>query len=134
MLLDTKKPRALTASAYNERRSQCESAASAMGVALLRDADLAMLQSCKSSMEEVVYRRAKHVITENNRCQEFRGVLGRDDRNGIFALMKGSHDSLRDDYEVSCPELDAMAESAWFSPGVVGARMTGGGFGGACVA
>jgi galactokinase len=48
--------------------------------------------------------------------------------------MKGSHDSLRDDYEVSCPELDAMAESAWVSPGVVGARMTGAGFGGACVA
>ena len=134
MLLDTKKPRALTASAYNERRSQCETAAQAMGVDLLRDADLAMLQDKKKDLDDVTYRRAKHVITENNRTQEFRTVLREDDRNGIFALMKGSHDSLRDDYEVSCPELDAMAESAWVSPGVVGARMTGAGFGGACVA
>lgn len=134
MLLDTKKPRALTASAYNERRSQCEIAASAMGVELLRDADSTMLAASKPSLEEVVYRRARHVITENNRCQEFRKVLSKNDRNGIFALMKGSHDSLRDDYEVSCSELDAMAESAWVSPGVVGARMTGAGFGGACVA
>ena len=134
MLLDTKKPRALTASAYNERRSQCETAAKLMGVELLRDADLGMLAASKGKLDEVVYRRAKHVITENNRCQEFRSVLSNDDRNGIFALMKGSHDSLRDDYEVSCPELDAMADSAWVSPGVVGARMTGAGFGGACVA
>ncbi|MBI1334188.1 MAG: galactokinase [Armatimonadetes bacterium] len=134
MLLDTKKPRALTTSAYNERRSQCEEAAKAMGVELLRDANLSMLASSKGKLEDVVYRRAKHVITENNRCEEFRSVLGNDDREGIFALMKGSHDSLRDDYEVSCDELDAMAESAWVSPGVVGARMTGAGFGGACVA
>lgn len=134
MLLDTKKPRALTASAYNERRSQCETAAKAMGVELLRDADLSMLQNKKGSLDDVTYRRAKHVITENNRTQEFRIVLREDDRKGIFALMKASHDSLRDDYEVSCPELDAMAESAWVSPGVVGARMTGAGFGGACVA
>ena len=134
MLLDTKKPRALTASAYNERRSQCEEAAAAMSVELLRDANLTMLQGLKGKVSDVVYLRAKHVITENNRCEEFRQVLANDDRNGIFALMKGSHDSLRDDYEVSCPELDAMAESAWVSPGVVGARMTGAGFGGACVA
>lgn len=134
MLLDTKKPRALTASAYNERRSQCETAAKTMGVELLRDADLSMLQNKKVSLDEATYRRAKHVITENNRTQEFRIVLREDDRKGIFALMKASHDSLRDDYEVSCPELDAMAESAWVSPGVVGARMTGAGFGGACVA
>jgi galactokinase len=134
MLLDTKKPRALTASAYNERRSQCEAAATAMGVELLRDANLEMLESKKSLLQEVVYRRARHVITENNRCQEFRKVLSEDDRTGIFALMKGSHDSLRDDYEVSCLELDSMAESAWVSPGIVGARMTGAGFGGACVA
>lgn len=134
MLLDTKKPRALTASAYNERREQCETAARSMGVELLRDATLDMLQESKSKLDDITYRRAKHVITENNRTEEFRNVLRQDDRHGIFALMKGSHDSLRDDYEVSCPELDAMAESAWVSPGVVGARMTGAGFGGACVA
>ena len=64
----------------------------------------------------------------------FKQALAEGDRNGIFALMKGSHDSLKDDYEVSCPELDAMAGAAWLAPGVYGARMTGAGFGGACVA
>jgi galactokinase len=134
VLLDTKKPRALTDSAYNERRSQCEAAASAMGVPQLRDADLEMLLSQKAKLDEVVFRRARHVVTEDARSTAFKVALAESDRNGIFALMKGSHDSLRDDYEVSCPELDAMAESAWLAPGIFGARMTGAGFGGACVA
>lgn len=134
VLLDTKKPRALTDSAYNERRSQCEVAASAMGVPQLRDADLEMLLSQKAKLDEVVFRRARHVVTEDARSTAFKVALAESDRNGIFALMKGSHDSLRDDYEVSCPELDAMAESAWLAPGIFGARMTGAGFGGACVA
>lgn len=134
LLLDTKKPRALTDSAYNERRSQCEKASDVMGVPQLRDANLEMLRSAKAKLDPVVYRRAKHVITEDARSAEFRNVLASQDENGVFALMKGSHWSLRDNYEVSCAELDAMAESAWVSPGVVGARMTGAGFGGACVA
>ena len=134
VLLDTKKPRALTDSAYNERRSQCEAAASAMGVPQLRDADLEMLLSQKAKLDEIVFRRARHVVTEDARSTAFKVALAESDRNGIFALMKGSHDSLRDDYEVSCPELDAMAESAWLAPGIFGARMTGAGFGGACVA
>ena len=134
VLLDTKKPRALTDSSYNERRSQCEAAASAMGVPQLRDADLEMLLSQKTKLDEVVFRRARHVVTEDARSTAFKVALAESDRNGIFALMKGSHDSLRDDYEVSCPELDAMAESAWLAPGIFGARMTGAGFGGACVA
>jgi galactokinase len=134
LLLDTKKPRALTESAYNERRSQCEAAALQMGVPQLRDANIELLNAHKGSLDEVTYRRARHVITEDARSLAFREVLAQADANGIFALMKGSHDSLRDDYEVSCDELDAMAASAWVSPGVVGARMTGAGFGGACVA
>jgi galactokinase len=134
VLLDTKKPRALTDSAYNERRSQCEAAAEEMGVPQLRDASLEMLLAKKSELDEVTFRRARHVVTEDARSIAFKSALAAKDRNGIFALMKGSHDSLRDDYEVSCPELDAMVNAAWLAPGVFGARMTGAGFGGACVA
>ena len=134
VLCDTKKERALTSSAYNERRSQCELASQIMGVEKLRDADLAMLENHKGAMAEVVYRRAKHVITENQRCLDFKQALAENNLSSIGALMKGSHESLQFDYEVSCKELDAMAEAAWNSPGCVGARMTGAGFGGACVA
>jgi len=134
VLLDTKKPRALTDSAYNERRSQCEEASRIMGVSKLRDADEAMLEAAKGKMSDVVYRRARHVITENDRCVRFRDALEAGDVTLAGRLMRGSHDSLRDDYEVSCKELDAMADAAAAAPGVIGARMTGAGFGGACVA
>lgn len=134
VLCDTKKPRALTDSAYNERRSQCEAASSALGVTELRDADLDMLLAAKTELDPIVFRRAKHVITENARTLEFQNALANNDRDAIQALLRGSHTSLRDDYEVSCLELDVMAEAASTSPGCVGARMTGAGFGGACVA
>lgn len=134
VLLDTKKPRALTDSAYNERRSQCEEAAAALGVKELRDATMEQLEAKKAALSEVVYRRAKHVITEDDRCVAFAAALDRGDLAKVGELMKASHVSLRDDYEVSCAELDLMAEAAWAAPGVVGARMTGAGFGGSCVA
>jgi galactokinase len=134
VLLDTKKPRALETSAYNERRAQCEEACRVMGIAKLRDASMELLQSRKEEMPDVVFRRARHVITENQRCLDFAVALRQGDYHKLGELMKASHVSLRDDYEVSCPELDAMAEAAWKAPGCVGARMTGAGFGGACVA
>jgi galactokinase len=134
VLMDTGKPRALTTSAYNERRSQCESVARALGVPALRDADMTALDSAEHRLDKVAYRRARHVITENARCERFAEALTAKDLSEIGALMRASHESLRDDYEVSCAELDAMAESAWAAPGCVGARMTGAGFGGACVA
>jgi galactokinase len=134
VLCDTKKERKLTDSAYNERRSQCEKACEILGVPALRDATLEMLESKRTQMDEVVFRRARHVITEDDRSQEFKTALAEGDRRAIGDLMKGSHQSLRYDYEVSCPELDWMAEAAWKAPGCVGARMTGAGFGGACVA
>ncbi|HEY3780929.1 MAG TPA: galactokinase [Fimbriimonadaceae bacterium] len=133
-LCDTGKQRELANSAYNERREQCEQACKDLGVKALRDATMEMLQAHKDSMPDVIYRRAKHIITENARCQEFEVALKKDDLDKIGVLMKGSHISLRDDFEVSCPELDAMAESAWKATGCVGARMMGGGFGGACIA
>jgi galactokinase len=134
VLCDTKKERALSGSAYNERRSQCEEASKVLGVKALRDATMEDLNRKKGELEEVVYRRAKHVITEDDRAQRFKDALSRDDRPAIGKLMRESHESLRDDYEVSCKELDWMAEAAWKAPGVVGARMTGAGFGGACIA
>jgi galactokinase len=134
VLLDTGKPRALTDSAYNERRTQCEHAARLLGVDALRDASLEHLEATSDRMPDVIYRRARHVISENDRCRDFVAALEEGDRTSVGDLMRASHESLRYDYEVSSPELDAMAECAWDSPGVVGARMTGAGFGGACVA
>ncbi len=134
VLCDTNKPRALTDSAYNERRSQCEVASSILGVPSLREGTMALLEAMKGELDDVTYRRARHVITEDDRCVAFKQALGASDLPEIGRLMKGSHDSLRDDYEVSCMELDVMAESAQGAPGCVGARMTGAGFGGSCVA
>ncbi len=134
VLCDTKTPRSLSGSAYNERRSQCEEAARALGVEKLRDADFAMLEHAKDQMSETVYRRARHVISENERCLAFRAALGEGNLDELGLLMRASHESLRDDYEVSSPALDAMADAAKAAKGSVGARMTGAGFGGACVA
>ncbi len=134
VLCDTNKPRALDVSAYNQRRAECEQAALEMGVGSLRDATLAMLDGTYPQGEGVQYSRAKHVLSENDRCVQFAGALADGELAEIGRLMKASHESLRDDYEVSCRELDWMAESAWSADGCVGARMTGAGFGGACVA
>jgi galactokinase len=134
VLCDTKKERTLATSAYNERRAQCEMASQYLGVKKLRDADLGLLNATKAHLPEVVYRRARHIITENTRCQAFRQALSHGDHTLIGILMRDSHQSLRRDFEVSCDELDAMAESAWAAPGCVGARMMGGGFGGSCIA
>jgi galactokinase len=134
VLCDTKKERALTNSAYNERRSQCEEASRILGVDKLRDATLASLEDRKAEMSDVVYRRARHIVTENDRCVRFREALNSGELSEAGRLMRQSHESLRDDYEVSCLELDIMADAAASAPGCIGARMTGAGFGGACVA
>ena len=134
VLCDTNAPRSLSNSAYNERRDQCETAASTLGLHSLRDADMGMIEAANADLGDVVYRRARHVISENARCLAFVEALSADDRDRVGRLMRSSHESLRDDYEVTGPELDAMAEACWSSAGCVGARMTGGGFGGACVA
>ncbi|HEY0865836.1 MAG TPA: galactokinase [Fimbriimonas sp.] len=134
VLCDTQKRRELSDGSYNERRSECEEAAEVLGVKKLRDADMQMLEAAKGELSDVVYRRARHVITENARCLAFAEALDQSDLDEVGALMRQSHESLRDDFEVSVKELDAMAEAAWSAPGCIGARMTGAGFGGACVA
>jgi galactokinase len=85
-------------------------------------------------LPEPIYRRCRHVVTENQRVLDSVQALAAGDAARFGELMDASHRSLRDDYEVSCDELDAMVEAAWQAPGIVGARMTGGGFGGCAVA
>lgn len=133
VLCDTLTPRTLAGSKYNERREQIEAAARFLGVPELRDANIEMLEKLQPH-DELLWRRAKHVVTENQRCLDFLQALQNDDLKEAGRLINESHASLRDDYEVSSPALDAMADAAQRSPGCIGARMTGAGFGGACIA
>ena len=132
LIADTAVRRQLASSAYNERRAQCEAAAHALGVPALRDATLAMLDAV--DLPEVVARRVRHVIAENGRVLETVAALQAGDLDKVGALMDASHASLRDLYEVSSAELDAMVELLRRQPGCYGARLTGAGFGGCAVA
>ncbi len=134
VVLDTGKRRELAGSEYNVRRAQCATAAAALGVSALRDAATAMLAAHKADLDDVVYRRARHVIGENTRTTTAAAALRAGDLVTVGTLMRESHASLRDDYDVSCVELDLMADLANAHPFVIGARMTGGGFGGCAVA
>jgi galactokinase len=122
---------------YAVRRAQCEAAAKAIGVSSLRDATLAALEAAKGRMEDVVFRRARHVIGEIARTPQAAREIRASQWGAVGQLMYASHQSLRDDYEVSCAELDTVVEIArGIGPagGVHGCRMTGGGFGGCAVA
>ncbi|MEJ5198758.1 MAG: galactokinase [Anaerolineae bacterium] len=132
LIADTAVRRQLAASAYNERRAQCEAAARALGVPALRDATLEMLD--RTTLPDVVARRARHVIAENERVLATVAALQNGDLRRVGMLMDASHASLRDLYEVSCTELDVMVELLRAQPGCYGARLTGAGFGGCAVA
>ncbi|MHB1155503.1 MAG: galactokinase [Phycisphaerales bacterium] len=123
----------LTGSEYPTRRKQCEAAAQQLGVKALRDADMLMLDAARSKLDDVTYRRARHVIGENQRTLLAADALDAGDYTQVGRLMLESHRFLRDDFEVSTPELDALVELAIQLPGVFGSRMTGGGFGGCTV-
>jgi galactokinase len=128
----------LASSAYNERRAQCEAGVEHLAqflpqVEALRDVTLEDLERYGSDLPEVVYRRCRHVVTENARVLAAAAALERSDLPSFGKLMAASHLSLRDDYEVSCRELDLMVELADGVEGVYGARMTGGGFGGCTI-
>jgi galactokinase len=120
-------PRGLGATAYAERRRQCEAAAAVIGP--LRSASLADVEGLA---DPVLRRRARHVVTENARVRAFVVALADGDLSAAGALATESHTSLRDDFEVSVPELDALVAEMTATPGVLGARLTGAGFGG-CV-
>ena len=133
VVLDTSTRRDLTTSAYNERRQQCEAAARAYGVASLRDVPASRLDIRPADLGDVAFRRARHVVSENARVLEMAAALPQHDLERIAALLDEGHRSLRDDFEVSSPALDAMVEAARRA-GSLGARMTGAGFGGCAVA
>jgi galactokinase len=128
----------LASSAYNERRAQCEAGVRVLvqfypNIRALRDVTFGQLEQHERELPEVIYRRCRHVVTENVRVIEAGEALEQHDLNRFGKLMRESHVSLRDDYEVSSDELDLMVELAEKIDGVFGARMTGGGFGGSTV-
>ena len=123
---------------YNVRRKECEEGVRLLsrrnsGITALRDAQLADLEGSREILPETIYRRCRHVITENQRVLTAAEALNKGDLTLLGRLMFASHDSLRNDYEVSCAELDLMVEIAREQAGLIGARMTGGGFGGCTV-
>ncbi|XP_030064111.1 galactokinase [Microcaecilia unicolor] len=123
----------LTGSEYPTRRRQCEEAAKALGKVSLREASMEELDAAKALLTEEVYQRARHVIGEIGRTIQAAKALKAGDYKEFGRLMVESHNSLRDDYEVSCPELDELVAAATEVLGVYGSRMTGGGFGGCTV-
>jgi galactokinase len=130
IVLDTTTRRQLAGSAYNDRRRACEDAAARLGVQALRDATTADL----SALDGTTLRRARHVVTENTRTLDMARALQTGDVRATGPLMRDSHRSLRDDFEVSGPALDAIVGAADAAPGCLGARMTGAGFAGCAVA
>ncbi|HEU5440591.1 MAG TPA: galactokinase [Ktedonobacterales bacterium] len=140
-VFDTGVSRSLAAVGYNERRAQCEAAVALLTAAIhaqqparsitaLRDITPGDLARYGQALPEPLLRRARHVVTENERVREAIAALRAGDAARLGALLDASHASLRDDYEVSCPELDAAVEIGRSVPGVLGARLMGAGFGG----
>lgn len=134
VVMNTAKQRGLVDSEYGLRRQQCEEAARILGVKALRDLDVDDLEQALPKLEPVIQQRVKHVVTEDARTLTAVDALRAGDLARVGELFNASHVSLRDDYEVSCAELDAIVEIAQAQPGCYGARMSGGGFGGCAVA
>ncbi len=134
VVMDTKTPRGLVNSAYNERRAECEKAAKLLGVSALRDIDRAEFERQSAKLDPIIRQRARHVISENERTLFAAKVMQAGDAAQLGELMNASHESLRYDYEVTCSTLDTMVDIARQQKGCLGARMTGGGFGGCAIA
>ena len=137
LIINTNVKHELTGGEYAKRRAQCEQAANILSLPSLRDATADMLVRARERMEEVVFRRARHVIGEIERTLHAAEAVRASNWPTVGQLMYASHASLRDDYEVSCLELDAVvdiAQAIGSKGGVIGCRMTGGGFGGCAVA
>jgi len=137
LIFNTNVKHELSGGEYAERRAHCEQAAKVLGIPALRDATQSMLEAGKAKLDPVVYRRARHVIGEDDRTTTAAAAIPSANWTKVGELMYASHDSLRDDYEVSCAELDVVVDLArqiGVAGGVYGCRMTGGGFGGCTVA
>jgi galactokinase len=140
LVIDTRAAHALVDGQYAARRATCEAAAARLGVGTLREVDVARLDAALAALRDdggpdadIAVRRVRHVVTEISRVEEFVALLDAGRMREIGPLMDASHTSLRDDYEVSCRELDLAVVTAR-SAGALGARMTGGGFGGSAIA
>jgi galactokinase len=138
VVADSRTKHSLVASDYNLRREECAKATLLFaehlpGVHALRDVTVEAFEAHANELPDVLRRRARHVVTENARALSFAEAMAQGDVTRAGRLMSESHRSLRDDYEVSCPELDTLVELALHAPGVRGSRMTGGGFGGSTV-
>ncbi|MGL4859779.1 MAG: galactokinase [Enterobacteriaceae bacterium] len=135
MIVNSNKQRGLVDSEYNSRRQQCEAAASVLGVKSLRDVSLADLKARAGQMDELIYKRARHVVSENMRTLAAVEALSQGDLQRLGQLMAQSHASMRDDFQITVPEIDALVEIMQQAIGDQGGvRMTGGGFGGCVVA
>jgi len=133
LVIDTRVSHAHANGGYGQRRAECEAGAAALGLASLRDLTVDGLDAARSSLDPVVFRRVRHIVTENARVLETVATLRSSGATAIGGLLDASHASMRDDFEISTPELDLAVETAR-SAGAVGARMTGGGFGGSAIA
>lgn len=134
VVLDTATRRGLVESAYNERRAQCEAAARFFGVPALRDVSPTQFETQAGQLDKLIRRRARHIITENERVLQAVEAMQRGDPVELGQLMNASHTSLRDDFEVTNEALNTMVENAQKESNCYGARMTGAGFGGCAVA
>lgn len=136
LILDSKKPRSLIASKYNERKAECEAA-----LKIIQTTQPDVTNLCEAEIyhldllnEDVLYQRTKHVISENLRVKECVKVLKYNDLSTFGRLMNASHESMKNDYEITGIEMDTLVEAAQQTKGCLGARMTGGGFGGCAIA
>jgi galactokinase len=133
IVCDSKVSHELTDGGYGKRRGQCETVAKTLGVPALRDATMKDLESIREKLDESDFKRARHAIAEIERVPRFAEAIRRKDYARAGELMYASHESLRDDYDVSTDELNHLVETARGLDGVHGSRMTGAGFGGCTV-
>ncbi|WP_457949020.1 galactokinase [Pseudarthrobacter sp. alpha12b] len=133
LVIDTKVSHSHADGGYASRRASCELGAEVLGVKALRDLEVADLEEASGLLDEVTFRRVRHVVTENDRVLQTVELLAGPGPSAIGPLLDASHASMRDDFEISCPELDLAVDTSRAN-GAIGARMTGGGFGGAAIA
>jgi galactokinase len=133
LVMDTRENHAHASGGYASRRASCERAAVALGVSALRDLGIDDLARAEAELDDETFRRVRHIVTENDRVVQTVATLRQEGPLAIGDLLLASHASMRDDYEISTPALDAAVEAA-MAAGAVGARMTGGGFGGSAIA
>ena len=133
LVIDTRVQHSHATGGYGERRASCERGAAIMGVTALRDVSVADLPRAAELMDDVTFRRVRHIVTENRRVLDTVRTLAESGPTAIGDLLVASHASMRDDFEISVPELDTAVDAA-LAAGAIGARMTGGGFGGSAIA